>query len=638
MSDLSRSFVVIDADWTAAQAREMLALGVKYAIVHRRETDQVYVFSCTELASALELRDVSIGFGGRPVREMEDAARVVRDAVRLETRSPAPVAHADGAHPDGLAVVLDRGRIAALHIPGQRFEYLKRKDRAVSPPANGSPPPPGADERDLTATMPAEVAVGQTATLLVAIGALGVHGAAAPAIPARRGASIELEVEAGGCLEIVEPAQATVKIDTDEEIVHRFRVKGRTPGIGRVMVRAFEESRQIGLVAATVSVVAGAGASGAVVSRGAHIEEVEVPPDLEMEIVEGRERNQYEVILNGRQSALGLNRKRFGPFVLGGDIDEYFTRFYEDIEGLLRSSSSAPDKQAQLAQMGLYLFERVFPLPDLRDRLWAIRDRIRTVRIQSEEPWVPWELCRLWGKDESGQVTENQFLAERYSVTRWFLEVPEVRSISISKIGLIVPSDGGLGAAGAEMQNVEKLKSASCTVSGIECHPIELRQALATGEYDVLHFVGHGSYGGADADRSSFKLEDGTRFTPRDLAGPPANCGRPHPLVVLNACEVGRSGTTLGGLSGWPQAFVRVGAAAFIGPRWKTADASAAEFSGLIYEALLKGETLGEAVRNARLAIRAADDPTWLAYTVYGHPDARVSSAPGGGTSDPDVH
>lgn len=635
MSDLSRSFVVIDADWTAAQAREMLALGVEYAIVHRLETDQVYVFSCKELASALELRDVSIGVGGRPVF---DAERVVRDAVKLETRSPVPVAHADGAQPDGLAVVLDRGRIAALHIPGQRFEYLKRKDRAVSPPANGGPPPPGADERDLTATMPAEVAVGQTASLLVSIGALGTHAAAAVTIPAKRGASMDLEVEARDGLEVVESAQVTVKIDTDDEIVHRFRVKGRTPGIGRVMVRAFEESRQIGMVAATVTVVEEPVASGAVVSRAARIDAVEVPPDLEMEIIEHRERNQYEVILNGRQSSLGLNRKRFGPIDFGDDIDEYFTDFYKEAEDLLRSQSSPEDKQAQLEQMGLYLFERVFPLPGLRDCLWAIRDRIRTVRIQSEEPWVPWELCRLSGKDENGQLVAGQFLAERYSVTRWFLEVPEVRSISISKIGLIVPLDGGLGAANAEMQNVENLKSASCTVSGIECHPIELRQALATGEYDVLHFVGHGSYGGADADRSSFKLEGGTRFTPRDLAGPAANCGHAHPLVILNACEVGRSGTTLGGLSGWPQAFVRVGAAAFIGPRWKTADVSAAEFSSLVYEALLKGETLGEAVRNARLTIRAAEDPTWLAYTVYGHPDARVSNAPGGGATDPDVH
>jgi hypothetical protein len=41
--------------------------------------------------------------------------------------------------------------------------------------------------------------------------------------------------------------------------------------------------------------------------------------------------------------------------------------------------------------------------------------------------------------------------------------------------------------------------------------------------------------------------------------------------------------------------------------------------------ALLKGARLSEATVHAREAARSAGDATWLAYTVYGTPNARLS-------------
>ena len=259
----------------------------------------------------------------------------------------------------------------------------------------------------------------------------------------------------------------------------------------------------------------------------------------------------------------------------------------------------------------------------LRAKLWAIRDRIRTLRIQSEEPWVPWELCRLCAPDNAGTIVGDRFIAESYFVTRWFLEVPEVRTLSMTRIGLVVPVTGGVVTAAGERGAVESLATDKRTVTQIPCDARELRKHLAMGKYDVLHFVGHGSYAEGDADRSSFKLENGTRFSPIHLSGESENLGRAKPIVILNACEVGRSGMTLGGVGGWPRAFVGAGASAFIGPLWKAAESSAAEFSSELYKALLEGISLGEAIHRARI-VRAADDPTWLAFTAYGHPDARI--------------
>ena len=57
---------------------------------------------------------------------------------------------------------------------------------------------------------------------------------------------------------------------------------------------------------------------------------------------------------------------------------------------------------------------------------------------------------------------------------------------------------------------------------------------------------------------------------------------------------------------------------------WSVTDANALTFAETFYGELLGGATVAEAVRSGRQAARAAGDPTWLAYSVYAHPNARV--------------
>lgn len=595
------SFLVIGAEWTCAQALRILS-DVRYAVVLRSDVDLLYAFERTAIEDELAA---------------DPDVRVV-DALKLATRTPTPTAYADGVRPAELAVVIDRGRIAGLHVPentGILEVYIPRGDGL------------GASQRDFTAALAGKIELGKKTNLLVSIGALGQHVDGAATIAIASGTSIDLVVDATGSIGLVSEPEQKVTVE-DVEIEHRFQLEARALGPGRVVVRAYDGSRRIAMVTATIDVVESAVADAPVVERRAQIQS-ESPPDLEIEITEDRERYQYRVTLTGGQSALGLNRKRF-TIQLDSDVDAFFTRVFADIEQIMRSPKSPDAKRRDLAQQGLYLFERIMP-PDLRAQLWTVRDRICTVRIQSEEPWVPWELCMLSGPDANGVTIDDQFIAERYHVTRWFLGVPEVRTLACTTIGLVVPADSGLAAARGEKETVEELGVDGRTVTKIECEPVVLRDQLASSRYDVLHFAGHGAHQADDADRSSIRLEGGERFYPRDLAGRVGNFGRRNPLVVLNACEVGRSGMTLGAVSGWPQAFVRGGAAAFIGPWWKINDQSAADFTGELYRALLEGLSFGEAVNRSRLKIRDAGDPTWLAYTAYGHPDARIpAKAPGG--------
>jgi CHAT domain-containing protein len=80
-------------------------------------------------------------------------------------------------------------------------------------------------------------------------------------------------------------------------------------------------------------------------------------------------------------------------------------------------------------------------------------------------------------------------------------------------------------------------------------------------------------------------------------------------------------------LDGWAAKFLEAGASAFIGSLWSVVDGPARQFAVEVYQHLLGGVSLGEAVLLARkAAARRPGDPTWLAYSVYGDPGATVTS------------
>ena len=101
------------------------------------------------------------------------------------------------------------------------------------------------------------------------------------------------------------------------------------------------------------------------------------------------------------------------------------------------------------------------------------------------------------------------------------------------------------------------------------------------------------------------------------------------PLVFINGCRSAGAIPEYTSLMGWAGQFMSAGAGAFIGTLWAVRSDSALAFAEAFYDALLTGQTLGLAVRAARLATAADSDPTWLASTVYGDPTATMNIAPG---------
>jgi hypothetical protein len=146
--------------------------------------------------------------------------------------------------------------------------------------------------------------------------------------------------------------------------------------------------------------------------------------------------------------------------------------------------------------------------------------------------------------------------------------------------------------------------------------PGRLQRRLAAGGVDVLHFVGHGAYDEA-AREGSLLLED-ERGRERPLGAEALRqvlCGRGLRLVFLNACETGRGGR-VDWNRGVAPALVAAGLPAVVANQYAVLDVAATAFARELYAHLARGRSLGDAAREARLAVSRDLGPERLDWAV----------------------
>lgn len=330
-----------------------------------------------------------------------------------------------------------------------------------------------------------------------------------------------------------------------------------------------------------------------------------------------------------------------GP-VLRADPEQYRYQIIREIENLARGLDgdgrplfdtphllpTAQEMQRHLAKIGRRLYRDLFGEELAREYRERIRGRVRTLEIVSDEPWIPWELIKPY---DDG--VDDDFLCVQYTLSRWVSGgTAPAAEIIANTLACITPTDSGLAEAQVERDFVRGLAAQR----GIADHsPAEARRSLVEQLLEgntpikLWHFACHGNFDQQVPDNSPLILQDQYFLRPNDLVGRAQTRLRTdRPLVFLNACRVGQGGLALTGLGGWAATLVghcRVGA--LIAPLWSVHDGAARHFAEAFYTACQQsGMTLGEAIRHARIATRNAfpDDTTWLAYSLYAHPNARL--------------
>ena len=77
-------------------------------------------------------------------------------------------------------------------------------------------------------------------------------------------------------------------------------------------------------------------------------------------------------------------------------------------------------------------------------------------------------------------------------------------------------------------------------------------------------------------------------------------------------------------MTGIAEAFLSGGVANFLGTHWPVGDEAASAFSRMMYETLLAGGSLGEAVLAARRRVAAIPSIDWADYVHYGNAEFRL--------------
>jgi len=609
------TFVLLQASWPVNKASQLVRLlKPTHVIVHRTDPrDYYYLYTVAEA-----LRDLAAA-----PDEMS-----VHEAFNLHEHQATPTLDGYarlGAAPDRV-VMVEEGQVNGFFDAAAAPPQSAPRSRGMTDLKDAAP-----ITRSLSAEFPEQVRLEETHSLLVSLSIEMGKGPALPiALPSGSKVEVVVQPRLGFALEGIGEGTLTVS-GTDEMLPLQFKLKAIALGPGRVRILAFHLGQPLGTV--TLAPVVVEATEPASAERRSHEERVEPTsigqPDFSLLILEDHAggKPSFTFKLSAMDSALDLNFKSFGPITLRTDPLLYFEEFFKDIETMdLRTAEGRTKAELHLGAKGAHLFETVVP-QDLQAQLWSLwspRNRIRSIQVQSEEPWIPWELCKLQGR-ENGRIVEGPFLCEAFAMTRWLLETPLKPHLTLKKMALVVPSDSRLPFAPKEEDYVLSLAGGNRSVEKVRARFAELISTLAKGEYDGWHFTGHGGFRAPDPNRSVMFLENAEEMTPEDLSGSVRNLGLARPLVFLNACQIGNSAMSLTGIGGWAAKFLRAGAGAFMGAYWSIYDQAAHDFAKAFYGQMLSGKTVGVAVQAARAEVKASGDPTWLAYTVFAHPLARVA-------------
>jgi hypothetical protein len=315
--------------------------------------------------------------------------------------------------------------------------------------------------------------------------------------------------------------------------------------------------------------------------------------------------------------------------------------------GVLDVATSKRTALEKLRMIGVDLSRRLFT-GEVRQFLWDHVDELDHLVIQTTgELDIPWEVIYVSDPtrsvEEEPEVDVDRFLGMRGSTRLVYsTALPKEIVVRRRRARYLCPdytAPGlGLSFTAEEVELVEGALRASAVGRGTA----NAMTRLMTTGFDLLHFAGHGVWAAAPPDqrlllaryRTDQPSAPNTAYSAatlrRDLPDrdDPARRAAAAEVIVkmvfLNACDVGRTDSSVVGLGGFPEAFLRGGVGVLLGCSWAIDDEIGSRFSRHFYEAL-KTKDIAEAMREARHQSLDDDDLSALAYVAYAHPHARVT-------------
>lgn len=264
--------------------------------------------------------------------------------------------------------------------------------------------------------------------------------------------------------------------------------------------------------------------------------------------------------------------------------------------------------------------------------VFAHRNRELNIVFTSMVPWLsdlPWEMA--WDPGYKGFLSTGNVRFLRNVLT----PVPADRITRRNgRLRILVASAQAAGAAMlSDDQEIQRIRDSFRALTDLglvevdvipRCTPdllhSQLRFATDEQEYDVLHFIGHGSHDLAKGGTIDFERESGEvhRVSARQFAD--LVRGRGIRIVFLNACETGRGygagdeGTNYN--RGVAVELAEEGIPAVVANQYSVVDQLASLFSLHFYSCLAHGLSISDAMREARIAVSLSEDAEPMDWAV----------------------
>lgn len=454
------------------------------------------------------------------------------------------------------------------------------------------------------------------------------------------GRAVRLHLDAPGFDPLGPTTQETVILPDAPSPPVVFDLRPRAPGLYPLTLTFYQDAAPLGSLRWSVEVVGGTPAEEErpIPSPALSVGPV-APPDRLLQITY----RPFPTPALRFQLVEGETWHPVWEQPLAADPAQLAGRLYRDLD-LLRTGSDPvtghrvlnPDGVLRrLKRLGQSLWRELVP-PQLKAHYAEHRGAWRgcSLLLYTAEPHVPWELVWPYGE---GWEDEGPW-AMTLDLARWLFPSDDGHTngppsrLVLTAFGCIAPEERNLPAARQEADSLPRMLAG---LGVTDASPPDTAWEtvvgwLEQGHYDWVHVAAHGSFYPQDPNgHAALRLAGEQALTPAHLVGPllEDHLRRVRPVFVINACDAGRLGWAWTGMGGWAQRLVTVGAGAFLAPMWAVSDDAALTFATRFYEeAVQKHLPLGQAIRRAREAVRDAHpgDPTFLAYSLYAHPNACV--------------
>ena len=364
-------------------------------------------------------------------------------------------------------------------------------------------------------------------------------------------------------------ATINVPIKSEDSSSIIFYIKPKKEGKHTIQIRFYQQSTYVGEIKLESLVTSSKNQSQIFVSNSqikewksayAILENAIPGPDITIFIHERQISSdfEYDVLV----SSVDIPIQEMGPIKFPFNPETKFHKIFEDIENFTGHPTIIDRK---IKAKGMSLYDEIFP-ESLKELYWEKRDKIKSIRVISKEPWIPWEIIKPWRKLEDETIEEDDFLCERYAFSRWLVGKHERHKTQIKSIKVIIPNDTNLAAAIRERDWIKEfVKDKSIKISFDSSYDQVINTLEKEKEIDILHFSTHGQNNTESPLLSTIELEGNVQLRPEEIVGKAMTFGQSHPIVILNACQTGNQGFSLTGIQGWATKFLDAGASVFIG-------------------------------------------------------------------------